>query len=153
MASLSALLGRIFSRGTELELQGGLDFLSPLSATPNLETGRIEIEVVYDEADTLHTIAAGVIESGLTERVTHTLASEGAAGTDDLDTITPAEGLAVGHVMVLRDNSSTQDITIKHGTGNIHCAGAADFAMADSSHRIALMWSGSFWQELWRSTT
>jgi hypothetical protein len=43
MSSLAALLGRIFNRGTELELQGGLDFKAPLSATVNPTTQRIEI--------------------------------------------------------------------------------------------------------------
>ena len=101
----------------------------------------------------LHTIAAGVITSGITERAIHTLASEGAAATDDLDTITATTGIAVGHIMVLRDNSSSQDITVKHATGNIHLTGAADFAMTTSAFKIGLQWSGTFWEELWRSTS
>lgn len=41
----SSLLGKIFNRGTELELKGGLDFQSPLSATPNSSSGLIDINV------------------------------------------------------------------------------------------------------------
>lgn len=98
------------------------------------------------------TIAAGVIGCPLSEG-TFTLATEGGAGTDDLDTITVTPGIQPGHSIVLRPNTSTQDPTIKHATGNMHLDGAADFAMTDSAHKIALQWSGTFWQELWRSTT
>lgn len=52
MSFFDALLGRIFSRGTELELGSGLDFKSPLSATPNAQTGLIDIE-----APTLDSVA------------------------------------------------------------------------------------------------
>lgn len=43
MSFFDSLLGRIFSRGSELELMGGLDFKAPLSATPNPATGLIDI--------------------------------------------------------------------------------------------------------------
>lgn len=43
MSYLSALFGRIFSHGTELEIEGGIDFIGGLSAEVNNSTGRIEV--------------------------------------------------------------------------------------------------------------
>jgi parallel beta-helix repeat protein len=96
-------------------------------------------------------IAGGVVLGGLSPGM-YTLGTEGGAGTDDLDTITPATNTPRGHTIVLSDNSSAQDVTVKHNTGNIILVGAADFAMATTSAKIALMWSGTKWQELWRAT-
>lgn len=45
MTIYDGLLGRIFSRGTALELLSGLNFAAPLSATPNAATNVIDIEV------------------------------------------------------------------------------------------------------------
>jgi hypothetical protein len=98
-----------------------------------------------------NTIASGVALGGLSPGM-YTLGTEGAAATDDLDTITPATNTPRGHIIVLSDNSSAQDVTVKHNTGNIILAGGADFAMANTSAKIALQWSGTKWQELWRAT-
>ena len=43
MSWLDALLGRVFSRGQEIELAGGLDFRSPFRAVRNARTNRIEV--------------------------------------------------------------------------------------------------------------
>ncbi len=126
-----------FSSGANFDtmvVQGNLDVSGPLTLT------------------IVKTIASGVIGCPLSEG-TFTVATEGGAATDDLNTITATTGLPVGRAIVLRPNSGTQDPTLKHGTGNLHLVGSADFAMTTSSHRIGLQWSGSFWQELWRSTT
>lgn len=121
-----------------------------VSNSANLLTVLIKDNVGVPTPALLHTIATGAFSVGLSSYDCPT-ATEGAAASDDLDTMTPVTNLPIGHIVVLRDNSSSNDVTVKHGTGNIQLAGAADFAMADSSHRIALMWSGTFWQELWRN--
>lgn len=72
MASLDALLGRILNHGDELELQGGLDFKSPLSATPNPSEKTIDIEV--DLSDLESAVAALQAVAVLT----HTATPEGA---------------------------------------------------------------------------
>jgi hypothetical protein len=98
-----------------------------------------------------HNIVAGVFSVGLSS-VDVVMNTEGGAATDDLDTMTPTARLPIGHVVVLRDNSSSNDVTVKHNTGNILCAGAADFTLLTSSYHMGLMWSGTKWQELWRAT-
>ncbi len=98
------------------------------------------------------TISSGVIGCPLSEG-TFTIATEGGAATDDLDTITATTGMPIGRCIVLRPNSNSQDPTLKHGTGNLHLVGSADFAMLTSAYHIGLQWSGTFWQEMWRSTT
>lgn len=96
------------------------------------------------------TIASGVIFVGLSH-VQIALETEAAAGTDDLDKIDATDAF-VGQIVILHDNSSSRDVTVKHNTNNIFLTGAADFVMTDSSHHIALMWSGTRWNELYRST-
>jgi hypothetical protein len=45
MSHLDALFGRVFNDGTELELEGGLNFEPPLVATHNAEEERIDISI------------------------------------------------------------------------------------------------------------
>lgn len=47
---LNALLGRIFSRGTELELRGGLDFLAPFTVAANVTANRNEVTIDTEAA-------------------------------------------------------------------------------------------------------
>lgn len=98
-----------------------------------------------------HNIVSDAFSIGLSS-VDVVMNTEGGAATDNLSTMTPTARLPIGHVVVLRDNSSSNDVTVKHGTGNILCAGAADFALLTSSYHMGLMWSGTNWQELWRAT-
>lgn len=97
------------------------------------------------------TIASGVITVGRSA-CKLSLETEAAGATDDLDTIT-ATFPFVGQVLILRTNDSSHDVVVKHNTGNIFLAGAADFTMANTSHSIALLWSGTRWNELYRSTS
>lgn len=98
-----------------------------------------------------HTISSGAFSIGLSS-VSVVMNTEGGAATDDLDTLTPTTNLPIGHIVILRDNSSSNDVTVKHNTGNIILVGGVDFAMLTSAYKIALMWSGTKWQELWRAT-
>ena len=56
MSFLDTILGKIFSRGSELELQQGLDFVSPLSASVNPATKRIEVTSSGGGGGSGHTI-------------------------------------------------------------------------------------------------
>jgi hypothetical protein len=58
----------------------------------------------------------------------HTVDTEGSESADDLVTIT-ATNCGDGFVLVLRQNNSARDVTVKHGTGNIRCPGAVDIVM------------------------
>ncbi len=96
-------------------------------------------------------IATGAITVGLSEQ-SIILDTEGGAATDDLDTIAPVTGIVPGHRLVIRSNANARDPVIKHNTGNIILVGGVDFTLATTASKIALMWSGTKWQELWRAT-
>ncbi len=88
-------------------------------------------------AATLLTVAAGVITR---TQMVHKVAGQGAAA-DDLDTVTGAE--VDGVFTLLRPSSDAVDITVKHGTGNIECAGATDIVMAEDDDFVLLLGNGT----------
>lgn len=92
---------------------------------------------------TTATIASGVITATSSYVQIDT---EGAAATDDLDTI---NGGVSGDVLVLYSTSNVRDPTIKDGTGNLRLAG--DFVMSHTDDRIILLKQGSIWFEISRS--
>jgi len=57
----------------------------------------------------------------------HTIDTESAAATDDLDTITAG---ADGQVLLLRLNNAARLVTVKHGTGNISTTTGLDFTLS-----------------------
>jgi hypothetical protein len=79
------------------------------------------------------TIASGAIT--VTQSY-HTIDTESDAATDDLDTITVAGG--EGDVLVIRPESSSRTVVIKHGTGNVQCVGNDDITL-DDDHDFALL--------------
>lgn len=91
------------------------------------------------------TIAAGVItpRSGFVQ-----VDTEGAAATDDLDTIT-ATGLEDGAIITLTASSSARTVVCKDGTGNMRLAG--DFSLTHSDDTITLVYNGVNWLEISRS--
>jgi hypothetical protein len=114
------------------------------------ETVQVKDNPGADELVYSYTIAAGVISVGRST-VQAALNTEAAAATDDLDTIT-ATNAKIGQIIILHDNDSTHDVTVKHGTGNISLTAGADFAMLTSAYHIALQWSGTRWCEVYRAT-
>lgn len=85
-------------------------------------------------ASTVLTISTGAITA--TQNF-HRVATEGGAGTDDLDTI---NGLAVdGTVLVLRA-SSTNDVVLKDGTGNIQCVSGSDITLGGTDEWAVLIY-------------
>lgn len=93
------------------------------------------------------TIASGVIA------VTHTYTkvdTEGAAATDDLDTINEAVGASItGQLLILRAFDTTHTVVAKDGTGNLRLAG--DMTLDSSHDTLVLLGDQSFWYELSRS--
>lgn len=83
------------------------------------------------------TVSGGVITP---TRSYHKIDTEGAAATDDLDTITPG---STGDILVLGSATSTRDVTVKHATGNIFCG--SDRTLNNVSDRITLICDGSNW--------
>lgn len=77
------------------------------------------------QAATSLTISSGAIT---VSRNYHTVDTEGGAASDDLDTI---NGGVAGFLLYLRTTNSGRDVVLKHGTGNITCAGGSDITLAD----------------------
>ena len=88
---------------------------------------------------TTETISGGVLDLTFTETNNIVIAGEGAAA-DDLDTIT---GGVPGQEIYLIYGSET--ITLKHATGNLTIAGAADFIFNSANDHARAVKVGSDW--------
>jgi len=73
--------------------------------------------------------------------------TEAAAATDDLDTIS---GGLEGQIIVLKSTSSSRDVTLKDGVGNLALAG--DFTFVSGSDIITLIHHSTIWYEISRSS-
>ncbi len=93
------------------------------------------------------TIASGVVAAA---GPLHTIETQGAAASDDLDTITPQVG--AGEFLVIKCANASHVVTVKHGTGNIKLGGSVDFALDDANKALILIKQGSYWQEVGRAT-
>ena len=78
----------------------------------------------------------------------HKIDTEGDASTDDLDTITATKE---GHVLVISPQSSTRDVVVKDGTGNLRLH--SDFTMTHADDTLTLLCDGSDWVEISRNAT
>ena len=77
------------------------------------------------------------------------LDTQSAASSDDLDTI---NGGAVGDIIVATTKVSSRDVVVKDGTGNLQLAGGADFTLLTKSSTITLIYDGTSWLEISRSS-
>jgi len=89
------------------------------------------------------TIASGVL-TVTTSR--HKVDTQGAAATDDLDTLT---GLNDGGFLILTAVSAARVVTAKDGTGNLRLA--SDCPLASPNDTLVLVKQGSNWLEISRS--
>ncbi len=85
------------------------------------------------------TIASGVITVSTSY---HKVETQGAAATDDLDTI---NGGSEGDVLFLSPENNAHTVVVKNGTGNIKVGSGADFTMDDIEDAIALVKIGALW--------
>jgi hypothetical protein len=98
------LLGRILQDGVEREVSGGLNFVTPLSATPNTSTGVIDVAVDASS------IAFGTVqEDGVSQPTRAKLNFLGFEVTDDAgnDALKVALGAPTVNGQTIRWNSST----------------------------------------------
>lgn len=84
------------------------------------------------------TIAGGIVTA---TRGWHLLETEGAASSDDLDTI---NGGVEGQQLVLQLATSGHDVVLKNGTGNL-ALGDADITLESPYDNVRLLWQGSRW--------
>lgn len=95
------------------------------------------------------TIASGSVTAPVRNGAIVRIDTEGAAASDDLDTINVQNGGQVGFIIVLSIVSATRVVTVKDNTGNLRLAG--DFVMNTTDDRLMVMFNGTNWVELSRS--
>ena len=78
----------------------------------------------------------------------HKIETEGAAATDDLDTIN-SDNAVEGQLLVIKPVSGSRTVVVKNGTGNLEIG--SDFTMSFLDDVITLIWSGTNWIELSRA--
>jgi hypothetical protein len=94
-------------------------------------------------AQTYKTISSGaftIAAPGL-----YPVETEGAAATDDLDTIS---GGTTGDIICLMAYNTAHTVILKHGTGNLALQGARDGVLANNRQMMVLRWDGTWWSEL-----
>lgn len=126
--------------------------------------GTDNLDITYQNAQIFSFSESGGIANGfgLASRGTQTIASgainvgngsfyridtEGAAATDDLETITTTA--IDGHILVIAASNSARTVVCKDGTGNLRLAG--DFSLDNGQDRLMLMYDGTNWIEISRS--
>jgi len=93
------------------------------------------------------TIASGVITA---TQGYHKIDTEANAASDDLDTITAGSGLTAGTLLVVRAEDVARVVTLKDGTGNLLLNG--DFALSATDRQMLLIYDGTNWREIARSS-
>ncbi len=100
-------------------------------------------------SNTALTIATGVVT--LTNNSSsYVLDTEGAAATDDLDTISGGQD---GQIVFITPANGSRIITVKHGTGNLSLTLGKDFSLAATSFIIGLRYNASLalWVQIFSS--
>lgn len=105
---------------------------------------------------TAATIASGVIEVARAGSIwVIPVSNQGAAGTDDLDTITITD-VVDNDLLIITGADPAQIATLKHGTGNIFLSNNTDFSTGSRQTSIVLKYSSAAtagWYEVMRSNT
>jgi hypothetical protein len=97
-------------------------------------------------APALLTIASGVIT---VTRQYHRVDTEGAAASDDLDTI---NGGVAGMLLVLQRQSNARAVTVRDNVGNIQLAGSANCVLNNVFDKLMLIYTpGNRWEEISRA--
>lgn len=106
-------------------------------------------ELLGGEAESTLTILTGSITP---TRATHSVDTEGGAGTDDLTNIDYTNHPA-GRILLIRTTNTARDITVKHaagGVGEIILSDGSDFTMTDITQYLLLQRRGTQWVEIIR---
>lgn len=77
--------------------------------------------------------------------------TEGAAATDDLDTITAP--VSDGKILIVRQSNDARDVTVRHNVGNIKLAGGVNCTLGTNNSVLNLLYrTGVGWVEISRSS-
>lgn len=125
------------------------------SGTPSNSQARTNLENMRDcIAETIGgaalealTIASGAVTPTV---ALFTVDTEGAAATDDLDTIQQTNHQA-GRMIVVRMADSSRVPTLKHGSGNLINRDGVDIVLTSTSHWVKYVRVGSSWIEVGRN--
>jgi hypothetical protein len=110
----------------------------------HLKLARLQFDALRATSSTL-TIASGAVTR---TRFYHTIDTEGAAGTDDLDTL---NGGLLGDLLLIRPANDARTVVVKHLTGNIRLNGNADLSLDEEDDFLLLLFTGSQWWEVSRN--
>jgi hypothetical protein len=104
---------------------------------------------IYTGTSPILTIAGGVASitnSGASYRI----ATQGGASSDDLDTINGGDN---GEVIIIQSADSTQDVVVKHLTGNIYLNNTQSYNLETTNDRLVLQYNStdSRWIEVARN--
>lgn len=128
----TALLNTIFS-----SLDSGISGLDTrLDALELFPTGSSAWTQLNLGAPGALTIAGGAITVSKTR---HVIDTESAAATDDLDTITGAEG----DLVILQTTSAARVVTVRHNVGNIFLADGTDRVLNDPRSLLVLVYDST----------
>jgi len=83
------------------------------------------------------TIATGIITPTGT---VHTVDTQAAAATDDLDT---TAGIESGQMLLLRAANSSRDVVVKHNTGNFFVPQALDITLSDTQRFVGSIYDAT----------
>lgn len=160
--STVAVAGSLVVNGTSIDVDGasaltvgatvGANDLTLGGATSTVVSAgdlKVEGNLVYDSSE-LTVDEANPAKITVTKPY-HTVDTFGDAGNDDLEDI---QGGITGMVVVLQLNTNGRVVTLKHSTngGNLRLSGGADFELNNKDATISLIYNGSTWCELTRST-
>ena len=103
-----------------------------------VKTPGIALSGSSDSASSAETVSAGAITYG-GQGILY-VAAEGGAASDDLDTIHKGSA-SDGQILVLQNWIGSQNIVVKHGTGNIYTKSKADVTLDNAQDMIMLIYS------------
>lgn len=110
--------------------------------------GEVDCKMLSFESEASKTISAGAITLSSGQSIV-AVDTEAAAAADDLDTIAIDSSVEGRPLIVLRGTDNARVVTVKDGT-NLRLAG--DMVLDDTTDRIVLLYTGSIWVELCRSS-
>lgn len=119
-----------------------LPFASLDQAIHDFRTGERPVPKTRFASPTTLTISGGVITI---DQSYHLVDTQGAASSDDLDTI---NGSAQGDVLLLQNANASRSVVVKHNTGNIFLSSATDFTLSGSTKALLLFRVGSVWSNV-----
>ncbi len=113
-----------------------------------LKTSLDDLGNLSPPAETELTVAAGVVT---VDQNFHNIDTQSDDATDELDTINLGTNTRVGHILFLRNNTTSRDTTVMHGTGNIELSNGEDYILGGARSLLVLVRVGATWREISRA--